>query len=299
MSVLIDDRWRVVPKTNRLFLYSIRLNERELARGAVASIGPGFFQAESPFAYGDWTLVASAATPKRKWLLFYDSRTGAAATAWVDRSGLLQTGKSYPHGTLTFPYQIMAADGRGCLMLWGAGFEGKSHIGFAQVLDDGTFVEWWRTERLNFPLPSGPVAALADCHIWFTNDRAPGQGSTVHLFDIKSGQFLGSRRWGARIRWMVVDGDLLFLYFADSLRTTELCVVEANRQITTLKRTEFNFAEYPDGFNRIASTPGAHLQYEYQAYQAPGWIRVLTRDGFRLSATLSKMDWRWHYFIPC
>jgi hypothetical protein len=299
MSGLLRSGLRVLPITNRLFLYSVRLYPIQPARAAVATIGPYGFEAGTFSFLGDWTLVASAATAKRKWLLFHDSRTGAAATGWVDRSSLLQTVRHYPPGAIDFPFRMAAVDGRGNLMLLGFGTRGEALLGFAQVLDDGTFVEWWRTLRPDLLLPHGPIAGLKESHAWFSNDRNNAPGSTVSILDVKRGQILGQRRWGARIRWMVGEGDLLFFFFDDSLRTTELCVVDASYRIVTLKRTELDFATYTDGFNRIASSPGAHLLYSWETYNAPGAIRVLGRDGFRLTAQLNGIDWRWHYFVPC
>ena len=298
MSALLRSRVRVLPKTNRVFLYSVRIYPNQPARAAIATISPFGFQVGSASFLGDWTSVTGAATANRKWLLLHDRRTGSLATAWVDRDLILHTAKTYLLGAINYPFHTAGVDGRGCLALLGGGGPDPLLLGFAQVLDDGTFVEWWRTPRSDLRLADGPIVGLTDTHAWFSNDRA-GSGSTLFLVDVKRGQIMGSRRWSASIQWMVGEGNLLFLYLNDRLRTTELCAVDENYRIVTLKRTELDFDAWPDGFDRIASTPGAHLQYAQQAYGAFGSIRVLSRDGFKLTTKLSGMDWRWHYFVPC
>ena len=172
-------------------------------------------------------------------------------------------------------------------------------VGFAQVLDDGTFVEWWRAERSDLPFPTEqPLIGLKNAHTWFANKN--GGGSTVFLFDIKHGQVISQRDFDRTIHWMVADGDLIFLYFSDTLKSTELCVLDGNQQLQTLKHTEFDFASYTThDFDRITSTPGAHLLYTRQSFKAFGAIRVLGRDGFKLTHQLSNMDWRYHFAVRC
>lgn len=298
MSALLRSRTVVLPKTNRLLLYAARLYPNQPARAAIATISPFGFEVGSPFFFGDWTIVTSAATSKRKWLLLLDTRNGDVATAWVDRSSAIHIAKLYRGSALDFPYFQFGVDGRGCLALLSTA-GGKTLLGFAQVLDDGTLVEWWHASRSDIPLADGPIVGLRGAHAWFRNDPNLGNGSTVFVLDVKRGQLLSTRRWGARIEWMVADGDLLFIFFNDRMRTTELCILDGAYQIHTLKRTEFDFETYTDGFDRIASTPGAHLLYQAHTYEAFGQIRVLNRDGFKLTTKLSKMDWRWHYYVPC
>jgi hypothetical protein len=286
-------------RKNRLFLYEIPTGTNSFGRAAVATIGPSYFQIESEYTYSDWTFVTSAAKGNNKWLFFHNYSTGSAATGWIDTHFNVRNSKFYAPGSLDFPYYSAVVDGRGYLMCIGYGSPGKVLIGFAQVLDDGTYVEWWRTELSDFPNPDGaPIIGLKNAHTWFTNN--PGGGATVYIFDVKRGQMLSTRAWDAPIRWMVADGDLIFIYFGDSLKSTELCILDSNQQLVTLKHTEFDFAAYTVfDFDRIASTPGAHLLYSYQSFTAHGAIRVLSRDGFKLTQQLSNMDWRYHYFVQC
>ena len=95
------------------------------------------------------------------------------------------------------------------------------------------------------------------------------------------------------------DGDLVFLYFDDHLKTTELCILNSAWQLVTIKRTEFDFDAYTVEFGDVASTPGAHLLYSAHTFDADGAIRVLSRDAFKLTKRLSNMDWRYQYFVQC
>jgi hypothetical protein len=88
-------------------------------------------------------------------------------------------------------------------------------------------------------------------------------------------------------------------YFDDSLKTTELCILNSSWQILTIKRMEFDFDAYTVEFDNIASTPGAHLQYSTHTFDADGAIRVLSRYGFKLTKRLSNMDWNYDYVVQC
>src|SRR6478672_4170139 len=69
---------------HRLFLYEAEIELNPFARAAVATISPNHFTIESEYTYGAWTYVTSAASGKKKWLLFYSVRTGSVATALID-----------------------------------------------------------------------------------------------------------------------------------------------------------------------------------------------------------------------
>jgi hypothetical protein len=262
----------------------------------VATIGPDHFAIESEFTYSDWSFVTSAANGENKWLLFHDYEIGTAI-GLIDRNFIFRIKKFYAADALNFPWSYAVVDGRGYLMLVGSLQAGKLTLGFAQVLDDGTYVEWWRTELPAFPFSWGsPLVGLKSAHAWFTNEGENGP-STVYIFDVKHAQILSSREWSAPLRRMVVDREMVFLYFADHLKTTELCILNSSWQLVTIKRTEFDFDSYTVEFDNIASTPGAHLLYSAHTFHSDGAIRVLGRDGFKLTKRLSNMDWRYHYFV--
>lgn len=287
-------------KYNRLFFYSVRPNGVPFARAAVATIGPDHFAVESEFTYGDWSFVTSAANGENKWLFFQNSATGSAATALIDDNFILRVSKYYPPGALDFPYTHAVVDGRGYLLLIGILRGGEQIVGFGQVLDDGTYVEWWRTQLSDFPFPYArkPIG-LKKAHAWYVNHDQPGGGSTVYVFDVKHAQIVSSRHWDAPLDGIIADEDVIFLYFHDGLKTTEICVLDGNQRLVTVKRTEFDFDFYTVPFDRVVGTPGAHLFYTYSSIGAAGAIRALGRGGFPLTHRTEKMDWTWHYVVEC
>jgi hypothetical protein len=290
---------RPARRLNRLFLLEPAYGKNMLARAAVATIGPNTFQIERSYAFAQWAFVTSAANGGNKWLLFHNLN-GSAATGLIDDDYVFRQVKYYPPGSLSdFPFPNTAVvDGRGYLLATGRSPDNRTVAAFAQVLDDGSYVEWWRTALSDFQLPYlHKVIGLQDSHLVYSNDNSGG--STVYVFDIKHARVLSSRQWGAPLKGVVAEGNLIYLYFDDSIRTTELCVLDTSRQLVTLKRTEFDFDLSTVPFDRIASTPGAHLLYSYQSLDAPGAIRVLDQDGFKLTKRLSGMDWRWFYYVRC
>ena len=225
--------------------------------------------------------------------------TGSGATGLIDDDFIFRIKKFYQPGTLDFPYYSTVVDGRGYLMLNGFPRAGIATVGLAQVLDDGTYWQLWKTGLPDFPFPyPETVIGLKNAHAWYKKDPHGG-GSTVYIFDVKHAQFLSSRQWDAPLAGIVADGEIVCLHFSDPQRTTEICVLNSSQQLVTIKKTELDFELFTEPFDRIASTPGAHLQYTYNTFTAPGAIRVLSRDGFRLTKRLSNMDWRWQYIVQC
>jgi|GEM_PF-3603501 hypothetical protein len=298
LALIALTRWRP-RRYNRLFLYAVRTDDFPFGRAAVVTIGPDHFAIESEFTYSDWYFVTSAANGKNKWLLFNNYKIGTAI-GLIDDNFIFRIKKFYSADSLEFPWTYAVVDGRGYLMLVGFLQAGLT-VGFGQVIDDdGTYVEWWRTELPGLPFSWGsPLIGLKSAHAWFTNDPAPGGPSTVYIFDVKEARILSSRQWTAPLRRMVVDGEIVFLYFDDHLKTTELCILNSTWQLVTIKRTEFDFDSYTVEFDHIASTPGAHLLYSAGSFTSAGAIRVLSRDGFKLTKRLNNMDWRYHYFVRC
>ena len=297
LTLLALSRWRP-RKYNRLFLYARRSDNFPFGRAAVATIGPDHFTIESEFTYGNWAFVTSAANGKNKWLLFHHYEIGTAI-GLIDDKFIFRIRQFYAVDALDFRWSYAVVDGRGCLMLVGAFPLGKLTVGFAQVLNDGSYMEWWREEIPDFPFPWGnPLIGLGTAHAWFSNASENGPG-TVYIFNIKLAQILSSRQWAAPLRCIVADGDLIFLYFDDHLKTTELCVLNSSSQLVTINRTEFDFDAYAIGFDAVVSTPGAHLLYSHNTFDADGAVRVLSQDGFKLTKRLSKADWRYDYLVEC
>jgi hypothetical protein len=285
---------------NRLFLYAGRSDDFPFGRAAVATIAPDRFVIESEFTYSDWSFVTSAANGENKWLLFHNGEIGTAI-GLIDDHFIFRIRQFYPADASNFPWSYAVVDGRGCLMLAGLSIStpGKLTLGFAQVLNDGSYIEWWREELPEFPFFFGtPLIGLRNAHAWFINASENGP-ATVYIFNIKLAQILSSRQWSAPLRRIVADGELIFLYFDDDLKTTELCILNSNWELVTIKRKEFDFDAYTVAFDDIASTPGAHLLYSHHTVDSDGAIRVLSHDGFKLTKRLSNMDWRYQYIVPC
>ncbi|MEO6327361.1 MAG: hypothetical protein ABIO55_00425, partial [Ginsengibacter sp.] len=272
-------RWVSVP--NRLFFYSPIFRDKMLATGAVATLAPNFFSLEPSFTlFEDFSFVTSAATKKKKWLLFHKS-DGSGCTAFVDRNYIFNVIKYYPPNALSdWPWEYVKVDGRGYLLLIGLPFHedtgGKLHVGFAQVLDDGTYVEWWRT-LLPMSYPDW-IVGLPGAHAWYVKDKAPGVGGTLYIFDVKHAQILGSRRWEEQWDGMACEGNILFFY--TSRNNSEMCILKDNYEIVTVRKRGLD----PDlllslPFDYIASTGGIHFCWTFTLAYQPR-IRVLSPAGF-------------------
>lgn len=286
--------------SDRLFLYAEETDRYPFPRTGVASLNRNHFRVQREYASSAWTFVIAAANGKNKWLFLRNSTTRAAATAWLDQNHTLRIAQYYPPGALDFPFREAAVDGRGYLLLAGALRNGSPLLSFAQVLEDGAFTEWWRSEVPGFPQPrDGWLRGLRSGHIWFVNQPEDQGGSTVYIFDVKTGTMLSTREFTSAIGGFVVDGNLVYIYFTDPLKTTELCMIDSQYRLITLGHKQFDFDFYEVPFNSIVSTPGAHLQYTYQGVGADGAIQVLTSNGFTLTTRLTGIDWRWHYMVPC
>jgi hypothetical protein len=174
----------------------------------------------------------------------------------------------------------------------------KVGVAFAQVLDDGSFVEWWRTD-LDIPFPRN-IVGLKDAHAWFANDYARGRG-TVYIFDVKHGQMLSTRTFDREINNMVVEGDWVCLYTRDRL-ITEICVIDRNHQLISVKYTEYD-ADFQgvSFYLGVASTPGAHLLYgRYPDAGSKATVRVFDLGGLlRITHKFTQPAWPWLYVEPC
>ena len=252
-----------------------------------------------------WDFITSARSGGKNWLLLSNLEDQTVATGLVDKNFVFKISQFYSKGSVSFPWQVVEPDGRGYLLMIGVPLKEGPTIGFGQVLDDGTFVEWWRTPSPNGLYPSFAVG-LKDAHAWYINDLSPATGSTVYIFDVKHAQILSTRRFeaGLRPRGIVVDGDLI--YFYDNQGTTEICVLDGDHRLVTIKRTEFDREiATPEGnfaLDRVVSTPGAHLCFEDHTFGPGGpgaTVRVLSRTGFPVSAGVSATDWTWFYYTRC
>ena len=296
---------------NRLLLY--RYADRKQFYGDKARVGvalgatitPNGFYIEKPVQMDAWDFITSARSGGKNWLLLSNLDTQTVATGLIDENFVFKISQLYPNGSASFPWQVVEADRRGYLLMIGVLQKEGPTFGFGEVLDDGTFVEWWRTPSPNGMFPRYAVG-LRDAHAFYVDDPTPATGTTVYVFDVKHSQILCTRRFeaGLRPRGIVVDGDLI--YFYDNQGTTEICALDDNRQLVRIKRTEFdreiatpagNFA-----FDRIASTPGAHLCFYDQTFGSGGpgaRVRVLNRKGFPVSAAVAFTDWTWYYYTRC
>ena len=188
LALVALSRWR--PRAyNRLFLYAGRSDDFPFGRAAVATIGPDHFAIETEFTYGDWSFVTSAANGRNKWLLLRNPEIGTAI-GLIDHNFIFRIKNFYPTDALDFPWSYAVVNGRGCLMLVGRFAPGKLTLGFAQVLDDGSYIEWWRTELLDFPFTLGsPLIGLKSAHAWFINASDNGP-STLYIFDVEEPRYL-------------------------------------------------------------------------------------------------------------
>jgi hypothetical protein len=240
-----------------------------------ATIDASGFYVERPVEIGVWDFITSARRHGKNWLLLSNSsQEQTVSTGRVDDNFAFKIKKLYPNGSVSFPWQVVVTDGLGHLLMIGLPIKGEPIFGFGQVLDDGTFVEWWRT-----PFPNGmyPYRAfgLKDAHAWYINDP-----------HVKHAQILSTRRFvpGLRNGGIVVDGDLI--YFQDQEGTTEICVLDRDHRLVTIKRTEFDHeTATPEGyfaFDGVVSTPGAHLCFSNQTLWSSATVRVLGRNGLKM-----------------
>jgi hypothetical protein len=227
---------------SRLFFYSYRpakTNERDRQSfAAVATITLDGFNTVRSFPqdmFGQWTVVANAG---KNWLFFHNLYSGAAATGLItgdriaDGFAFVQA-KDYSVGALTPGYTHVAVDGRGYLLLAVGLTNGRTQIGFAQVLDDGTFVHYWASE-IDIPAPDSlrggaSLVGLSSAHAWLSSKRGV---STVFLVDIKHGKVLSSRKWRPEWDGMVFHLGALLLYNTFGQRF-EICAVDENQQLVT------------------------------------------------------------------
>jgi hypothetical protein len=293
---------------NRLLLY--RYADRRQYVGDTARLGiavaatitPSGFYVESQVEMEAWDLITSARSGGKNWLLLINHQDETVATGLVDENFKFKISQRYPYGSPFFPWQTIEPNNLGYLLLSGIVEPDGSMIGFGQVLDDGTLMEWWRK-----PLPIDMLPQVAfgfkDVHAWYVNDPAPGVGATVYIYDIKHAQVLCTRRFDGGLGYpgMVVDGDLI--YFYDKFATTEICTLDSNHQLVRVRRKEDDREiVLPIGelaLKRIASTPGAHLCYDDQRTIGPAEIRVLKPTGFPITARVPELDATFYFYVRC
>lgn len=288
---------------NCLFLYSYKVLKKYaddpdgISMVAIATISPDDFSIERTFQFDDLNIVASAASGNKKWLLLHNLDAGTLTVGLINPDFSFYRYNFYPRGTFNpWPYQSAVVDGRGYLMLSGAEFS-KVVIGFAQVLSDGTFVEWWRT-TLDIPYPRN-IVGLKDAHAWYENDYERGRG-TVYIFDVKHAQMLSTRAFDREINAIIVDGERVCLYTRTRL-ITEIFVLDHNHQLVSVKYTEYD-ADFQDVsfYLAVASTPGAHLLYgRYPDAGSKASVRVFEPGGLRITTRFRQPDWPWLYVEPC
>ena len=102
-----------------------------------------------------WDFITSARSGGKNWLLLSNLDTQTVATGLIDENFAFKISKIYPNGSSFFPWQVVAVDGRGYLLMTGLTKKEGPAFGFGEVLDDGTFVQWWRT-----PSPNGCFRAM-------------------------------------------------------------------------------------------------------------------------------------------
>ena len=293
-----------VRRSHRLFIYSPQAvkeyaNDPDVSIVAIATISADHFRIERTFPFEDLGIVASAAHGNKKWLLLENRQAGTLTVGLVNPDFSFHRVRFYPRGTFTpWRFMVAAVDGRGYLMLSGTSRSpSKVLIGFAEVLDDGTFVEWWRTE-LDIPFPVY-IVGLKDAHAWYDNDYKTGRG-TVYIFDVKRAQMLSSRSFDREINLMVVDGDRVCLFTRDRL-ITEIFVIDGNHQLVSVKYTEYDrdfLDESP--YLAVASTPGAHLLYgRYPGQGERASVRVFEPGGLRVTTRFRQPAFPWLYVEPC
>lgn len=214
----------------------------------------------------------------------------------VDPDYTFRRVRVYPRGSYK-PWNWATVDGRGYLMLTGM-LSPKVGVGFAQVLEDGSFVEWWRTD-LDIPFAT-EIVGLRDAHAWFVNDSARNRG-TVYIFDVKRGQMLSTRTFDREIDRMIVEGDRVVLFSRDRL-VTEICIIDRNHQLVSVKYTEYD-ADFLDVsfYLGVASTPGAHLLFErYPGAGGRATVRVFEPGGgLRTTHRFAQSAWPWLNVGPC
>ena len=246
--------------------------------------------------------MADATNGKKKWLFLHNRYNGSAETGSIDSHYRYQSTMKYPPGTFSdWPYEFTVVNGLGYLLLIGYEREGGVVVGLGEVLDDGTFVEWWRTV-LNVPVPdfnASSVVGLPKAHAWFSSSPAvnqqPAGGSTI-IFDVKHAQVLSTRR--SEVVWhaIAVEGALVYL-FNNFEGKSEICVLNDRQELVTVKTTDLDpdLINNPDQY--VASTPGAHLGYNYPGRQAH--VRVLSRSGFPATYQVNDMGRVWESIVPC
>jgi hypothetical protein len=272
---------------------------------AVATISPDHFAIERTFLFGNWSTVISAASGNKNWLFLHDGNTGSAATGLVDANFTFRRVKFYPPGSfVAWPYESAVVDGRGYLLLSGVALHHSPSkpvtVGFAQVLDDGSFVEWFRTE-LDIPYPRN-VVGLRDAHAWYENDATTGL-ATVYIFDVKTVRMLSSKKLDRGLDGIVVDGERICLY-TQTKAITEICVLDINHQLVSMKLTDFDGDFFTDHFDLVASTPGAHLFYERAPFtdnlrHDDASVRVFRPEGVRITTKVRNEHWAWHKVMRC
>lgn len=305
---------RVSVRPGRLFLYSYKSQNKGpggvggTSVATVATIAPGYFRVENVFPFGDWSTVAGAARGGKNWLFLHNRKDGSAATGLVDRNFTFQPAKYYPPGTYAdWPYTYTVANGRGDLLSVGPTGTGDTRVGFAQVLDDGTFVEWWRTV-LPGPGPSygarwhATVVGLPDAHAWLRSDppgptgASPPGGCTVTVFDAKHATRLSTRRYARDWDGIVTDGNLVYL-FDGFAKIAEVCAVDAAHQLVTVKPAQYDTDLSRDTYEFVGSARGAHLAYTYGSGAAS--VRTLGKGGFPSTLRVNGLYGFWDYANPC
>lgn len=192
-------------------------------------------------------------------------------------------------------------DGLGHLLLIGYNRAGGVVLGLAEVLEDGTFVEGWRTV-LDIPPPDfnvSSVVGLPNAHAWFSSSPAINQqsvgGSTV-IFDAKHARVITTRRSEEVWQAIAVEGDLLYL-FNNFDGQSEICSLNNSGQLVAVKAAgrDSDIIHNPDQY--VVSTPGAHLGYNYPGHEAH--VRVLNRNGFPSTYKVDDMGKVWVNIVPC
>ena len=176
---------------------------------AIATISPDDFSIERTFQFDDLNIVASAASGNKKWLLLHNLDTGTLTVGLINPNFSFYRYKFLPARHIQPLALPVSGRRRSGLSDAERRRFSKVVIGFAQVLSDGTFVEWWRT-TLDIPYPRN-IVGLKDAHAWYENDYERGRG-TVYIFDVKHAQMLSTRAFDREINAIIVDGERVCLY---------------------------------------------------------------------------------------